>query len=223
MSDDRRPWERLPDETDRAWAAFCVYRDMGPETRSYNRAYQQRYAKPEGAQAPAFFRRWGAQQSWVERARAWDHHLDEVNRRAQEEDARKWRQRRRDLLGAYFAKLAQALDAAVWVETVLTAKVQDPSKPYLKEGVHLRDITQAVNMIANQLRSEYDDLPTQKVEQVATIIGDTLDRWSELSEEELDNVIANLQVAFDWEGEVAETENKGTGPDDADEEERGSE
>jgi hypothetical protein len=125
---------------------------------------------------------------------AWDRHLDDLNRRAQEEEARKWRERRRNLLAVYFAKLAEAIDIARWIETDLTAKLYDPNKPRLKEDVNLRDLTQAVNMIANQLREEYDDLPTQKVEQLATIVGDTLDHWSTMSDEQLDQVIANLQA-----------------------------
>jgi len=34
MNDDRKPWERQPDETDRAWAAFRIYRDLPPGERS---------------------------------------------------------------------------------------------------------------------------------------------------------------------------------------------
>lgn len=217
MDEDRKPWERRADESDRAWAAFRVYRDMGPDARSYNRAYQARYGKDPGQPAPAFFRKWGGEHGWVERVAAWDKHLDLMNRRAQEEEARKWRERRRDLLAAYFAKLAQALDAAAWVETVLTAKNQDPNRPRLKEGIHLRDITQAVNMIANQLRDEYDDLPTQRVEQMATIVGDTLDRWAELSDEDLDKIIGNLQAMLDWQEEDVDVDLDGDAGLDTDE------
>jgi hypothetical protein len=194
VDETRQPWERLSDESDRAWAAFQTYRDLGPGNRSYNRAYQLRYGKPPNRVAPEFFHRWGREHHWVERATAWDKHLDAINRQAREDEAARWRQRRRELLAGYFAKLAQALDVATWIETPLTAQVQNPDKPRLKDGVHLRDITAAVNMIAGQLRQEYDDLPTQRVEQMATIVEDTLDRWASMTDDELDHVIANLQI-----------------------------
>jgi hypothetical protein len=192
--DDRRPWERRDDETDRAWAAFQLYRDMGAGKRSFAKAYQERYGKDSSAQAPQFFRTWASEHQWYARATAWDRHLDALNIQAQEEEAKRWRDRRRNLLAVYFARLAEAVDVARWIETDLTAKLYDPNKPRLKEDVQIRDLTQAVNMIANQLREEYDDLPTQRIEQMAMVVGDTLDRWSTMSDEELDQVIDNLQA-----------------------------
>lgn len=64
----RLPWERRPDETDKSFDAFKVYRNLGT-ARSF----------PEAATAlgrPASYRnqlaRWSSRFDWVSRAEAWD-------------------------------------------------------------------------------------------------------------------------------------------------------
>src|SRR5438477_2643353 len=57
---ERPPWERLPEETPRAWAAFARYRDAGP-TRS-----MAKVAAAEGL-APSTRRhlaRWASRYRW---------------------------------------------------------------------------------------------------------------------------------------------------------------
>ena len=81
-----QPWEQHPGESSRAFGAFCAYRDLGP-------------ARTLRAAAEAFYRRssaavlrqlhtWSAAFAWVERAGAWDRHLDEQARQAQEKARR---------------------------------------------------------------------------------------------------------------------------------------
>src|SRR5260370_1261316 len=76
------PWEQQPGETPRAYGAFCVYRDLGPR-------------RTLAAAAAAFFERtgdaperqvdkWSSAHRWVERAAAWDRHLDAESCQAQE-------------------------------------------------------------------------------------------------------------------------------------------
>lgn len=56
------PWERLPDETSLAYAAFRQYRDLGP-TRTVD-------AMPTVSAHSA--QRWSRRHRWIERAHAWD-------------------------------------------------------------------------------------------------------------------------------------------------------
>src|SRR5260370_12112867 len=87
------PWEQQPEETPRAYGAFCVYRDLGPR-------------RTLAAAAAAFFERtgdaperqvdkWSSAHRWVERAAAWDRHLDAEGRAAQETARREMRRRLR--------------------------------------------------------------------------------------------------------------------------------
>ena len=220
--DGRQPWERQPGESDRAWAAFQAYRDMGAGNRSFNKTYQKRYSKPSHAEAPQFFRNWAREHRWFERATAWDRHLDDVNRQAQEDEARKWRERRRNLLAVYFAKLAEAVDVIRLVETEFSARLRNPNQPRLKEDVQFRYLTQAVNMIANQLREEFDDLPTQRVEQMAMIVGDSLDHWATMSDDELDQVIDNLQAIAGFQASPVDWPDEAEGSQPGSDEEVGA-
>jgi hypothetical protein len=59
------PYERLPDESDPAWAAFQKYRDMGL-TRSTGKVAQ------ESRKHKSLMDRWSSKYRWVARASAWD-------------------------------------------------------------------------------------------------------------------------------------------------------
>jgi hypothetical protein len=76
-------WERLKYESSKAYAAFCVYRDMGPD-RSIVKAAEEPGTSPKVRQ----FKKWSSRNRWVQRAQAYD---DEMERqlRARSEKARK--------------------------------------------------------------------------------------------------------------------------------------
>jgi hypothetical protein len=95
-------YERLPAEKDRQWAAFCVYRDLGP-----NRTL---YAVVTATGRSAFaVSRWARDHQWASRVAAWDRHLDERRRRQQEEEVRLMRDRHVGLALAVQEKVALRL------------------------------------------------------------------------------------------------------------------
>lgn len=61
MSDERRPWERREGESSQAYAAFRLYRDLGPH-RAHKLLDVPRHS----------VERWSAQWDWVARSTAWD-------------------------------------------------------------------------------------------------------------------------------------------------------
>ncbi len=88
-------WTRRPGETATAYAAFCVYRDLGPG-RSLDAAYAQAKGLQKGdKRASGNFQRWRRDHAWKNRAEAYDAYLDEEKRQA---EAQKWRQRGEDLV-----------------------------------------------------------------------------------------------------------------------------
>src|SRR5216684_2052292 len=79
-------WEQQPGESSRAFGAFCAYRDLGPR-RSLRAAAAAFYGRTSAA-VERQFDKWSGAFGWVERASAWDRHLDAEARRAQEEARR---------------------------------------------------------------------------------------------------------------------------------------
>jgi hypothetical protein len=84
-------WEQLPEETPRAYAAFCQYRNLPAQSRSIDTAWRRSKAqeldasKPEDAaelqrvsakRADKVWREWSGKFQWVARAMAWDQELD---------------------------------------------------------------------------------------------------------------------------------------------------
>jgi hypothetical protein len=67
-------WERQPDEGPKAWAAFCVYRDLDPATRSLARVAHHT------GKSIALIGRWSSKWRWVGRVRAWDSEIDRQKR-----------------------------------------------------------------------------------------------------------------------------------------------
>ena len=65
-----KPWDRLQDknETSKAYAAFCIYRDMGSE-RSYE------VVAEHCNKTVSHINKWGGKYDWVERARHYDDYL----------------------------------------------------------------------------------------------------------------------------------------------------
>lgn len=74
-------WDRRSDETDAAWKAFCIYRDLGDE-RSIAKALGgdgKRAAKRR-------YEEWSSKNNWVQRARAWDASLVDRIRKDREKE-----------------------------------------------------------------------------------------------------------------------------------------
>jgi hypothetical protein len=87
MSDQSSPvWEQQPRESSRAYGAFCAYRDLGPR-RSLRAAATAFYGRTSSA-LERQLDNWSRAFSWVERAGAWDRHLDAETRQALEEARR---------------------------------------------------------------------------------------------------------------------------------------
>jgi hypothetical protein len=86
--------ERLPQESPRAYRAFCIYRDLGPD-RSLDQAWKRFCAASDpakyrgSARRPGHWAAWSQKYQWVERAEGYDDFIEEENRSAAAERRRK--------------------------------------------------------------------------------------------------------------------------------------
>lgn len=69
-----KPWERQKGESEKAYEAFLVYRDMGPERST--RAVAQKLGK-----SVSLIQRWSRDKDWQERVRAYENDLDRAARK----------------------------------------------------------------------------------------------------------------------------------------------
>lgn len=92
---ERKPWDRLPDETKRAYEGFHRYCTMRARLRSIDAAWREdKRASGEHVEsdqrAPARWFAWSKQFNWPRRAAAYDEHLAEQDRML-------WEERRHEL------------------------------------------------------------------------------------------------------------------------------
>lgn len=90
---------RLKSESALAYAAFCIYRDLGPD-RSLDAAWQKRNAELGGLRpslnCPGYWQRWSVQWKWVDRAREFDLECDAARCKIREAALREREQERMD-------------------------------------------------------------------------------------------------------------------------------
>jgi hypothetical protein len=125
-------WERLPGESSGAYAAFCAYRDFGPE-RNIRRAVEA--AETEAAKREKryrMWRSWSAAYRWQERAADYDRYTEKLKQAEVRKSIEAQGERRRAVTGKMLAVVEKKLDlmdpaeltqgaVAGWVETAVRA------------------------------------------------------------------------------------------------------
>jgi hypothetical protein len=76
-------WDRLTDESTKAFQAFAAYRDLPADERSLSAVSEQL------GKSKSLLARWSTQFRWVERTRAWDSHQDQQRRKRAASDREK--------------------------------------------------------------------------------------------------------------------------------------
>jgi hypothetical protein len=117
-------WERQPGESSKAYAAFCIYRDLGTE-RSLDKALAAANKKPTNRR---HWSRWMDKYNWLERARAYDDYLERKKREEKEKAILEMAERHARLAMAFQQRVAERLreinpselspsDMAKWLDT----------------------------------------------------------------------------------------------------------
>src|SRR5437870_13396793 len=84
MSDDeRQPWDRQMTESSKAYAHFCLYRDMGP-----GRSLRKMAADAKTTSNLRQLQHWSSKWNWVERCQSYDDQLQRQDRLRQEKERR---------------------------------------------------------------------------------------------------------------------------------------
>jgi hypothetical protein len=138
MSDEqKREWDRQPGESSKAYAHFCLYRDMG-----VGRSLRQMEKLDNCTSQLRQLMRWSAVWLWVERCEKYDDHLEYQDRLRQEKERRQMRERH-----AKIAVLGQNI--VVREMESLLAKAQNGGSQMTPADVaRLMDVTVKVERLA---------------------------------------------------------------------------
>jgi hypothetical protein len=104
-------WERQPGESDPAWAAFVVYRDLPPSERSISRVVS------DTGKSRSLIAGWSSRWDWKDRAAQYDRHMDRQATRREIEAIAKMKENHLILATNAQAHLAR------WIKDVLPGLV----------------------------------------------------------------------------------------------------
>ena len=158
-----KSWERQPGETNKAYYAFTLYRDMGYQ-RSLAKV-REKYGANYRRDVRRLIERWSSQHKWVERVSAYDDYLDLQKRKVHEAELEKMCKRHLTLSMALQSKAAELLKDLVGSEM----RVSDAIRA-ISEGIKLERL----------VRGE----PTMEVkgELVTTVVGFSHMPWEDIPE-----------------------------------------
>jgi len=189
---DQQLWNKQPEETPKAYAAFCIYRDLKPGERSIDTAYRQTLSDEErqksAKRAPGCWDRWSAKHKWVARVEAYDNHLDGIAQAAKEAEIQRvmsegYAQRHERV--RVLNKTAKKLEKFLELDT-------EGTENYWLTGP--KSVMFNTGMLA-EFRAALDDL-AKEVGQRVTKSETTINLpkpLSELSDQELAEIAAKLQ------------------------------
>ena len=168
---ERHPWEPMPGESARAFAAFELYRRLGPG-RTVEEAWRQYWSRPGTRRDRSltsmpprvmpYFSEWAVRWGWRERALAWDAEQADIERdqrldRELQERAREHEEalRPRQLMREE-ARAARAVARRVLLRTLHTVDAGQLDQmsvtdllPYLQKAATLLDVGQKLDRLCS--------------------------------------------------------------------------
>ena len=157
------PWYRQPGEGAKAYQAFVIFRDMGPDRVVAD------VAKAMGRASAAMIYKWSAQNNWQERVRQYENHLQKVATKAAEK--------------ARTEMLARHANEAMLMQQIALQKLREvnPETVTVGDAVKMVDVAVKVERLA---RGE----PTENVKEETSgevkvlyfpMKANTLEEWAE--------------------------------------------
>jgi hypothetical protein len=163
-------WERQPHESQKAYLAYLVYRDLGPQRSLDAAALTRQGGQQVGKRAAtSHVFRWSSAWRWVERAASWDAYLQRERDQVAAEQAALWEKRRleeRESTYSLSRRLREKVETALKMPLVQAriesvdgkpATIIEPLKYTLRDVVALARL--AVDLAAEAL-SGYGSQPT---------------------------------------------------------------
>ena len=176
---DRVEWERLPGEPIKAYAAFCIYRDMGMD-RTLLKVWQQLSGKKDALQTPGGITAWSATYNWVERTRSYEAWLlDRQRRNMERRHLQELRAYRRRSLAVSRESAETGMMALRKAAEALEATVATSIKPGELAGL----LRAAAQILDSSLNAEAESVGVRRLETLlADLENNPVDEDEELEE-----------------------------------------
>lgn len=138
MARKPKPWERQPQETEKAFRAFACYRDLGPGERTLDKVGEALYPPEQSTRrkraAHGRILNWSRKHRWVNRVAAWDAENERKAEKAKEqalhrsadEWAKKFDQSDAELWDLTEAMLERAREMSRHPTRAVTREVETP-------------------------------------------------------------------------------------------------
>lgn len=160
--DTRKSWERLPEETPKAHAAFVMYLQMPPFGDAENKRSLANLAKKLELASTSGVEGWSAKYNWQERAVAYDAFMQTKAITIRETALRDFQQNIVTRMGAQLAVINEVLDRA-WKE--VNDRQVAGGETDLAALKKLMDATKAKDDLARRMAGLPTQYTTQKAEE----------------------------------------------------------
>lgn len=157
LDDNDLPWDRLPYESPKAYAAFCMYRDMAISERSLRKVNARRTGSTRVTQGAGVLADWSVRYNWVARVAAFDDYQERQLRRKQQAEIDEMNRRQAQIGTAMQAQGSRALGFAAGArpEDIVKPKTATEAMNMIVQGANLERLARGV---ANSRTSvEYDE------------------------------------------------------------------
>lgn len=161
-------WKRLPDETPKAYHAFCKYRTLQYDGEGAAKRTLENTAALLGLKSTSGVEKWSAKFNWPERASAWDEKRQTDIIKVQDVDAVVFRQAVTDQLMLKLVALNKVIDAEI------KAALEEQSIGERISPVEIKRLVEATTMLDNLARRAAN-MPTTFRSDAVPDQSDTLD------------------------------------------------
>jgi hypothetical protein len=182
-------WDRLSNESGRAYEAFKVFMYMSPAERTVTAAWRSWSGNTKAARPSPFFKEWAREYAWPERARAYDAHIEHIRRRGIEaaiEKEAEWqarqveqvRNRYNELLARTYLEAIEYMESGDFVQNMRPSDVINVMKVYFEATRHFGE----------SLQQRENEMPD----------------WTPDEQQELDNLLSEIEASDKESEERAE-------------------
>jgi len=168
-NEEKHEWDRLTGESSKAYAHFCLYRDMG-----VSRSLRQMASVPGCTSIRRQLNRWSSKWRWVERCQKYEDHLEYQDRLQQEKERREMHKRH-----AKMGMLAQTF-AVRKLEKMASRIEQDEERVSPGDVARILDIGVKVERLARGEPTDSHEVSGPSGGPMKLDLGETLKRIDEV-------------------------------------------